>query len=151
MKIERHLMYNAMRTPDGTLLHSRSRHDYVSHVDANGETYINDGGLAYLHRSKNIVPAEDLCVYSDAPHEKLRGIFSWGTYGKNPDINDENFGCTFVHLSDLSDGHIKAIIKTQTLSPIAKRLFKKEVEYRDVNDIHIEEVEDYSHVVENYE
>ena len=40
----RELVYNAIQTPDGTILRSRHRHDYVTHKDANGKTYMLDGG-----------------------------------------------------------------------------------------------------------
>ena len=33
------LIANALRTPDGTVLESKSRHDYREYVDANGKTY----------------------------------------------------------------------------------------------------------------
>ena len=39
------LVRNAMRTPDGTIIRSRHRHDYVTHKDANGSEYMLDGGL----------------------------------------------------------------------------------------------------------
>ena len=44
------LIYNAIRTPDGTILESRSVHDFVGHTDANGKYYAADGGLEYLKR-----------------------------------------------------------------------------------------------------
>jgi hypothetical protein len=61
MEVER-LLLNRIRTPDGTILTSRHQHDYVTHEDANGETYMTDGGTAYLRRSVNAVPAEDLSM-----------------------------------------------------------------------------------------
>jgi len=38
------LIANALRTPDGTVLESKSRHDYKEYIDANGKTYMIDGG-----------------------------------------------------------------------------------------------------------
>ncbi len=47
------LIYNALRTPDGTVLTSRHRHDYVTHIDKNGKEYMIDGGLDYVRSSAN--------------------------------------------------------------------------------------------------
>lgn len=41
---------NRIRTPDGTIITSRYRHDFVAHRDANGHEYFVDGGLDYLRR-----------------------------------------------------------------------------------------------------
>lgn len=43
--MERKLLVNRIQTPDGTILTSKSVHDYVTHTDANGEEYIL--GLVY--------------------------------------------------------------------------------------------------------
>ena len=37
------LIYNAIRTPDGTVLESRHKHDYQEYQDANGLEYMVDG------------------------------------------------------------------------------------------------------------
>lgn len=44
------IILNAIETPDGTVLISAHRHDYRSHTDANGTTYVVDGGTDYLKR-----------------------------------------------------------------------------------------------------
>ena len=34
------ILRNALKTPDGTVITSRHRHDYVTHTDTNGKEYI---------------------------------------------------------------------------------------------------------------
>jgi len=46
---ERKIVLNRIKTPDGTILTSYHRHNYVSHID-NGELYAVDGGNDYLRR-----------------------------------------------------------------------------------------------------
>jgi len=140
----KHIIYNAMRTPDGTVLHSRDRHDYVTHIDANGEKYMVDGGTDYLRRSVNKPPATDLSVYSNDPHEKIRQFMFWGTLGKDPDYTANSLAYTWVALMNLSDGHINAIINTQNhLSDWRKQIFKDELDWRKRHHIFVEEVENY--------
>lgn len=120
------LLVNAIVTPDGTRLESRHRHDYRSHTDKNGETYSVDGGLEYVRRSVNTVPAEDACIYSDDGHSKIREAFRWGTYGKDGVGPFER-----KKLVELSDSHIEAILATQhQLSSAVRKLFHDEITYR---------------------
>ena len=78
------LIRNAIQTPDGTILESKHRHDYRSYTDANGKTYMVDGGLEYLRRSIHDDQI-DMSLYDDEPHEVQRDVVTWGTYGKNAD------------------------------------------------------------------
>ena len=103
--MERNLIYNAIRTPDGTVLVSYHRHDYVSHTDTNGEYYANDGGTDYLRRTVNKVPAEDLSLYDDAPFEQIREVIHRGGRGKS---GDEPL--KYVKLSEVDDEWLGAII-----------------------------------------
>ena len=100
------IVRNAVQTPDGTIIESRSTHDFHSHEDANGEVYIVDGGREYLRHSLNIVPATDLSVSYYEGHEKVRENFSWGTYG----ISGEEV-LTYILLKDMTDAHIEACIE----------------------------------------
>lgn len=104
--MERNLIYNAIRTPDGTVLVSYHRHDYKSHIDENGETYVLDGGLDYIRTSVNTIPAESLAVYDDAPFEEIREHIHRGGRGIN---GDEEL--KYVKLSEINDEWLEAIIK----------------------------------------
>lgn len=125
-------VYNAIRTPDGTILHCENRHDYQQHFDkVVHETYMNDGGGYYVRRSVNIVPFEDLSVWSSDTHEKIRNVFSWGTRGVNGDEPLRQ-----VLLKDMSDDHIKAILRTQRHidgTPV-QLIFHNELEWRSKDD-----------------
>lgn len=122
----RELLVNAIITPDGTLLESHHRHDYVTHKDANGETYSVDGGLDYIRRSKNIEEALDVCVYNDSGHEVIRNRFKWGTRGK-----DGKEPLHWVALKEMTSEHIEAVIKTQHhISDTIKKVFLDELTYR---------------------
>ena len=126
---ERQLIYSAWRTPDGTILHSRHRHDYQEHFDAvSKEWYILDGGLDYQRCSINEVPAEDLTLYSDDPHGKIREVFVWKSYGKNFSQPEG----VYTLLKDLTDDHLAAILKTQTHLPeYILEMFKNEIQFRE--------------------
>lgn len=98
---------NAIRTPDGTIIYSRSVHDYRTHVDANGEEYMVDGGLEYLRRSVvKDAPHEELAVESTQPFEIIREALEWGTYGK-----DGKDSLRYIRLCDMSDEHIAKVIE----------------------------------------
>jgi hypothetical protein len=122
------LIYNAIRTPDGTILESRHRHDYVTHTDKNGDYYSTDGGTDYLHRTVNDVPAEDLSLYDDSPHEVIREYLSRGGRGKNMDEP-----LKYVLLKDIDNDWLDAIILyEETNRPFNKYLgfYKRERLYR---------------------
>ena len=117
------LVVNKWKCKDGTILNSRSRHDYVDHYDTNGEYYMVDGGLSYIHHTGNM---ECMCVYSTDLHEKIRDNFEWGSYGKT---GTEELH--YILLKDLEDDHINAILRTQTrLLDHVKKIFQDEIEYR---------------------
>jgi len=125
----RKLIRNAMITPDGTLLQSRHRHDFVQYTDANGLVYMVDGGLDYIRRSINdSAPHVDKCVYDDVPHEEQREVATWGTYGKNGDEPR-----SYVTVANMSTEHIKAVIETQdNVLEQLLTVLKAELWYRDV-------------------
>lgn len=121
------LLRNAMKTPDGTVIESTHRHDYVVHEDENGQFYMVDGGLSYLRRSLNEPPAQDLSIYSiPGDHEFNRQHFRWGTYGKDGDQPLRR-----VILADMSTNHIEAILETQEhIQASTRKFFEEELKYR---------------------
>ena len=128
---ERQLIYSAWKTPDGTILQSRHRHDYCEHFDAvSKEWYILDGGTDYIRCSVNEVPPEDLTLYADDPHEKIREVFVWKSYGKNFSQPEG----VYTLLKDLSCEHIEAILETQTHLPeYMLEMFRNEQTFRKEN------------------
>lgn len=121
-----HTLVNKLITPDGTVLHSRHRHDYVEHIDKNGEWYMLDGGLDYIKTTNNIVSGTHLILTTDDAHDDIREHFDWGTRGK-----DGKGLLKFIPLCKITDDHLAAIVKTQTHLPAhLLKLFEDEINYR---------------------
>ena len=125
------IIYNAIRTPDGTVIESKYRHDYVSYLDTNGFTYFVDGGHHYLRRGF----AAEAPAYTDisidtknegVTHEVIREHLRWGTRGPMG-----NAPLTFVLLKELTTSHILAILETQHhISQELREIFNNELTYR---------------------
>jgi hypothetical protein len=119
------IIRNAIRTPDGTILESIHRHDYIEHKDKNGVTYMIDGGLDYFRRG-GAMDYEDLSVILEDGHEKVREALKWGTYGpegKGPFKR--------VTLCDMSTEHIQACLdECVTMYPQYRTAMENELEYR---------------------
>lgn len=124
------IIYNAIRTPDGTVIESKHRWDYQDHTDANGQVYAVDGGNDYIRR---IGPWDytELSVTPDDKHEVIRKVFKWRSYGKSG-----NEPARDIALKDLTDNHIQNILLTQTsLDATVKWIFCNEQEYRKYHNI----------------
>ena len=99
------IIYNAIRTPDGTVLVSRHRHDYKTHIDStNGKEYMVDGGFEYLRRNAQD-DYEELSRYDDEPFEVRRQIVAWGTRGK-----DGLQPLKYVVVAEMETEHIEAVL-----------------------------------------
>lgn len=157
---EREIILNQIRTPDGTILKSMHRHDYVTYIDKNGHEYMVDGGSDYLRR--NVVETKknpllklwifllklvgktwqdplhytELSVYSDAPFEVIRENFHRGGRGK-----DGRQPLTWVPMSQMSDDWLRACIAYNADrgagESSANYLYAQELKYRLVNNINI--------------
>lgn len=120
------ILVNAIITPDGTRLESSHRHDFQSHIDANGEEYFTDGGVDYIRRSVNTIPADDASVYSDDPHSIVRESFKWGTYGK-----DGTQQLVRIPLAELETEHVMNILSSQKqLRCEVRQIFVNELAFR---------------------
>jgi hypothetical protein len=125
MTSETRLLLNRIKTPDGTILTSYNRHDYLTHKDAiTKEVLMVDGGNDYIRR--HVGTYEELSVYDDGSHITRRSALHWGTRGK-----DGKQPLVYKPIKDLDSDHIEAILRTQTqLSEFYKGVFKEELKYR---------------------
>lgn len=124
------ILVNKIQTPDGTILESKHRHDYVSHTDVNGEYYMVDGGKDYLKRSINIIPSIDLTIEDDGSHELRRQYLTWGN---NYDKDMNRLPKTVYNpIMDMSSEHIQSILDGGWVksNPFYEELFKQELKFR---------------------
>ena len=123
------ILINKMRTPDGTMLESKHRHDYVTHMDANGKEYMLDGGLDYVRCSAH-GDEEMFTLMSDDSHEVIREVVTWGTYGREGDQL-----ITHVKIADMDDDHLQACIDGTRgyPRPAMYKVMQDELEYRNEN------------------
>ena len=125
--MDNRIIYNAIRTPDGTVLESRYVYDYKTYTDENGEVYMVDGGLEYLRRSYNEnFPAEELSVYLEDGHEVVREVATWGSYGKN---GDEPL--KYILIKDMTEEHIQNCLNNcYRMHPHYRVAFENELQWR---------------------
>jgi hypothetical protein len=104
----RKIVYNALQTPDGTIIESTGRHDYVEYRDKNGKTYIIDGGLSYI-RSTNHGDERYLTKYADQPHELIRNYAFRTGYGKPGTPEYGTYRLT--RIKDMDEDHLDGAIE----------------------------------------
>jgi hypothetical protein len=137
--MEKRIILNSIKTPDGTVLISRHQHDYVTYLDNNGLVYMVDGGNEYLRRNTHeAAPYEELSIYSDAPFKEIRKHYSRGGRGK-----DGKQPLTFVALKDMSDEWLEAAyvynIERGLGESFANLMYVAEQDYRKQNKIKVDE------------
>lgn len=125
MTTESKILLNRIKTPDGTILTSYNRHNYVEYKDTiTKEVLMVDGGTDYLRR--NMGTYEELSVYDDGSHLTRRSAVHWGTRGK-----DGRQPLVYKPIKELDSDHIEAILKTQhQISDFYREIFKDELKYR---------------------
>lgn len=139
MEEERRIILNRIKTPDGTILISRHRYDFVTYIDANGLEYMVDGGTDYLRRNVNMeAPYEEMSIYSDAPFEEVREHYCRGGRGK-----DGTESLKWVPLAKMSNDWLEACIvyneERGLKDSFASSMYAKELKYREENDIFIKD------------
>ena len=125
------LIANRIQTPDGTILRSNFRHDYVSHVDKNGFEYSVDGGNDYQKCNYPIeFPPNDVSIYSTDDFEIVRKLMLRGSYTSEGES-------IFIPLSEMSNSHIHNTISYILGSEIKPdnyetylELYQMEIDYR---------------------
>jgi hypothetical protein len=123
-------LYNAICTPDGTIIESLHRHDFVCHKDKNGLTYCVDGGNDYLRRNYHEkAPYKELSIEDDGKFETRREYLKWGNnYDKDMNRLPKTI---WKPIKELTTGHIEAILNgNYTNNEIYLDTFKKELEWR---------------------
>ena len=117
------LIVSRIKTPDGTILTSKSVHDYVSHEDTNGEFYFLDGGTDYQRMTVNTQQAEDLSLFTDDPFEEIRNAL----YIYNRSLEDWQL------LKDLNQTLLQNLLenkKRANKNDKYAQMYQKEIEYR---------------------
>ena len=122
---ESRLIRNAIQTPDGTIIESKSGHDYVTHVDAlTGKTYMVDGGLNYVRRSVH-ADQIDMCLYDNEPHKVQSEVLTWGTYGK-----DGKQPLQYKTIAEMETAHLEVVVEMVGVSPILHQCMVNELKLR---------------------
>ena len=134
------LIVSQIQTPDGTILRSNSVHDYVTHLDKNGEFYMLDGGTEYQRISVNVIPCKNISIYDNSPFEEIRKYYCRGGRGKN---NDEPL--KWVPLIEMSDDWLKNCIIYNDKKGLAKSfstyMYCKELRFRQNLGLEIDDIE----------
>jgi hypothetical protein len=109
-KFNNNIVYNAIQTPDGTILQSKNRHDYVDYTDKNGQYYSVDGGLDYLKRSYDKDDFIELSkTFKDCTLDDCTKYLNWGqNYDKDMNKLPKTI---FKPICELTTDHIEAILK----------------------------------------
>lgn len=132
--MENRIIYNAIKTPDGTILSSKHVHDFVMYKDSKtGKEYGVDGGTQYLRRIGNTNECEDLSVNDDGKHSTRRQYLVWG---KNYDKDMNRLPETeWVTIQDMTSDHIEAIIDGgyAANNKFYEDVFKEELKFRKKN------------------
>lgn len=103
------ILYNAIQCPDGAVIESRYRYDFVMHKQEDGREYFVDGGKDYQRIGYSDKEFTNLLVTTDSPHERIREVFTWVSC---LDAAGNRLPAYVTkYLKDLDDNHVKALVK----------------------------------------
>lgn len=132
--MEKNIILNRIKTPDGTILISHHRHDYVTYTDKNGQHYSVDGGTDYLKRGYDKPDYEELSLYDDEPFEVIREHYERGGRGI-----DGTEPLKWTPLAQMNTEWVEACIKYNEErgmgESFASEMYRKELEWRKTNGI----------------
>jgi len=128
--MEPYLIASLMICPDGTILQSKHRHDYVEYTDKEGNYYMLDGGLDYVKYSDGKGRGILEFIYNIDRIEIIREHMYWGrNYNSKKELLPQT---EWILLKYISDDHLDALLvylKDKKFSDV----FEKEKQYRDGN------------------
>lgn len=130
-KTEPYIVCAKLTCPDGTILRS-SGGLFASHIDkSDGQHYYIDCTKHYVRVCNPTNNAVLEVIREDAPHEILREIVEWTSFGLKGDEKPKR-----KPISKLDTKHIEQIIKTQKhiQGTHLIKVFENELEYRKVNN-----------------
>lgn len=116
----KHIVYSALQTPDGTIIESKHRHDYVTHHDKNDKEYMIDGGHDELKWTSGHGDEKFILVYDDDPFEEVRKVFKW--------VCEKQY----IKLMEITNDHLEALCNYDPAPDWCKKLFKKEKQFREL-------------------
>jgi hypothetical protein len=106
--MDKTIIYNALQTPDGTILHSKHRHDYIEYKDTNGNVYVIDGGNDYVRCSCNGDEVFLTKYFEDCTFEECANYMCWGSnYDKDMNRLPKTI---WKKICELDTNHIEAIL-----------------------------------------
>lgn len=126
------IIYRHLQTPDGTILISRHRHDFLSYKDKNDKVYLLDGGVSSGYYRSSVNGDEKFFeVTSDDKFEVIREYFErWNRHSHE-----------YVKLKNISDTWLQNIIDwfidNNYQNHYTFRLFVEEKLYRAENEISV--------------
>lgn len=129
------VLHNSIKCPDGTILVSRSRYNFVEHRQEDGRQYFVDGGLDYQRIGFSDKEFIDLSVHTKDEHLKIREHFEWGNrFDKDMNLLPE---LIYIKLKDITEGHLKALCEytREGYKSGINKVFMDEVVFRKVNNI----------------